>query len=79
MIDAAEEARARLYREQQTRRVQFQLEQWYALAGSPAAREALAKAWQPVTDWLAEREMPPIDSEDELDPIGISDTVNVGL
>ena len=78
MIDAAEEARAQLYRDQEARRVQYQTQLWYALAGSPDAEQALNARWQPVVDWLAERDLPPLDSEEEIDPLGMSDTVNVG-
>ena len=49
-----------------------------SLAGDPAALDALHNAWQPVVDWMAEQEMPEIDNADEVDPLGISDTVNVG-
>jgi len=76
--DATEEARAAAYRQQVTARVQFQESLWMSLAGDPAALDALHNAWQPVVDWMAEQEMPEIDNADEVDPLGISDTVNVG-
>lgn len=75
---AAEEARALEYRQQATRRVHYQTGLWQSLAGSPAARQALMDAWQPVIDWMAEREMPPVSNQDETDPLGMSDWVNVG-
>ena len=77
LIDADEEARAAEYRAQQIRRVNFQTQLWGSLAGSQAARDALYASWQPLLDYLAERELE-VDSEDEIDPLGISDTVNVG-
>ena len=73
---AAEEARARAYRQQFAQRVRYQTALWNALAGNPAARKALMARWEPVIGWLAERAMPPDDTD--LDPLGISDTVNVG-
>lgn len=80
MIDtpAAEEARAALYREQQARRVQFQSELWSSLAGPPVVFQAFMSRWQPLIDYLAERDETEVDPETELDPLGISDTVNVG-
>lgn len=74
---AAEEARAALYRAQQARRVQFQSELWSSLAGSPVAHRAFMARWQALIDYLAERDIE-ADPETELDPLGISDTVNVG-
>lgn len=76
--DAAEEARAQLYRDQAARRVQYQTSLWYSLAGPPAAYQEFNARWQPLVDWLAERDLPPVDSKDEIDPLGQSDTVNVG-
>jgi hypothetical protein len=76
-LDTDEEARAAEYRAQQIRRADYQAQLWNSLAGSQAARDALYAAWQPLIDYLAERDME-VDSEAEIDPIGISDTVNVG-
>lgn len=75
---AEEEARAQDYRAQQIRRADYQAQLWMSLAGSQAARDALYAAWQPLIDALAERDLE-VDSEDEIDPVGISDIVNVGL
>ncbi len=75
---ADEEARAAAYRAQQVRRVSFQVALWDSLAGSQAARDALYAAWQPLIDYLAERDLD-VDTDDEVDPLGISDTVNVGI
>ena len=74
---AAEEARAALYREQQTRRVHYQTNLWKSLAGSPVAYRAFMARWNPLIEYLAEREIE-VDPATELDPLGISDTVNVG-
>jgi hypothetical protein len=74
----AEEARARLWRRQQTRRVQFQSHLWRSLAGSPSAIRSLRMRWGPVLAWQLERQQPEVDPEEELDPMGMSDTVNVG-
>lgn len=78
--EAAEQARAELWRAQAQRRVQFQ--SWLytsALAGDPAAGAAVWDEWYPVIAWLAERETW-VEPEDDpgFDPLGISDTVNVG-
>jgi hypothetical protein len=78
VIDTDEEARAAEYRAQQVRRADYQAWLWGSLAGSQAARDALYAAWQPLIDYLAERDQA-VDSEAEIDPLGISDTVNVGL
>lgn len=75
---AAEEARAQLWRAQQSRRVQYQTQLWRSLAGAPGAIQALRARWSPVTNWLAERDEPGVDPEVEVDPLGISDTVNIG-
>jgi hypothetical protein len=76
---ADEEARAAAWREQQIRRARFQEELWLSLAGDPAAAQALRDAWAPLWMWAIERQEPENDPELEIDPIGISDTVNVGL
>jgi hypothetical protein len=34
--------------------------------------------WGPVLAWQFERELPEVDPEEEIDPMGMSDTVNVG-
>lgn len=73
-----EETRAALWREQQRRRARFQAGLQRSLAGSPAARAALMASWQPLIDKLAEAQQPPEPAELELDPLGISDQVNVG-
>jgi hypothetical protein len=75
---AGEESRAALYRAQQARRARFQSELWQDLAGDPEALDDLYASWQALIDYLFECQMPPVDSEDEIDPLGISDTVNVG-
>lgn len=73
----AEELRAKLYRAQTVRRVQYQTSLWYSLAGSPVARQRLMSRWAPLIEYLAEREIE-VDSRDEIDPLHQSDTVNVG-
>lgn len=75
---AAEEARGALYREQRVARVQFQSALWAGLAGNPVARQALMRAWSPLIEYLSELYRPEFDSQLELDPLGISNTVNVG-
>jgi hypothetical protein len=75
----ASESRARLWQRQRTRRVHFQSALWQSLSGSPSALRALNRRWQPLTDYLAERDHPTLDSEQEIDPLGISDTTNTGL
>ena len=79
--EAAEEARAALWRAQQTRRVYFQRDLWRSLAGSRAAMRALHKAWEPLILALAEAQEPafPGDCDPAVDPMGQSETVNVGL
>lgn len=74
---STEDERAALYRAQQARRVHYQSELWHSLSGPPATFQALMSRWQPVIDYLAEREIV-VEPETELDPLGISDTVNVG-
>jgi hypothetical protein len=76
---ADEEARAAAWREQQVRRATFQQQLWLSLAGDPAAHAALDAAWQPLVLWAIEHQEPDTDPELDIDPIGISDTVNVGL
>jgi hypothetical protein len=78
MIDSDEDARAALYREQAARRVQFQSHLWNALAGSPSVHARFTEQWQPLIDFLAERQLPEVESQDEIDPFGMSDQVNVG-
>jgi len=75
---ADSEARAKLYREQRQARLAYQTKLHASLAGDPAAYRALYDHWLPLFDWLAERDEPPVDSQDELDPLGISGQVNVG-
>jgi hypothetical protein len=77
---AAEEARAQLWRDQQARRVAYQTRLWWSLAGSPTAAAQLRKDWDPVVQWLLERDQPQFDPQDDpgFDPLGISDSVNVG-
>jgi hypothetical protein len=74
----ASESRARLWQRQRARRVHFQSALWWSLSGSPSALRALNRRWQPLTDYLNERNLPVISSEEEIDPLGISDTTNVG-
>lgn len=75
-----EERRAALWREQVARRVAFQTALWTSLAGSPVAYRAFLDNWLPLIEWLAERDEPEVEPEDdyELDPLRISETVNVG-
>jgi hypothetical protein len=72
------EARAALWREQRQRRVQYQAALLAALRGDTAAWTAFWQLWLPLIDWTVERAEPPVPVEDELDPLGISDQVNVG-
>lgn len=75
---ADSEQRAKLYREQRQKRIAYQSELRRSLAGSHAAWETLYDHWRALFDWLAERDEPAVDSQSELDPLGISDQVNVG-
>lgn len=72
------ERRAQLYREERQRRIAYQAQLRASLAGSHAAWQALYGRWEPLLLWIAEREEPPTDPQLELDPLGISDQVNVG-
>ena len=72
------EARAKLYREERQKRIEFQAALRRSLAGDHAAWSAFHERWQPVYDWIAESEEPGVPSETELDPLGISEQVNVG-
>lgn len=78
---AAEEARAALWRAQRTRRVHYQSALWKSLAGSRPVMRALHKRWEPLILALAEAKEPgfPGDCDPTVDPMGQSDTVNVGL
>lgn len=75
---AAEEARAALWRSQVVRRTAFQADLWQQLSGDPWTLDDLYHNWQALIDYLFERDTPPVEPEDEIDPLGISDTVNVG-
>jgi hypothetical protein len=75
----AEESRALLWRRQQIRRVQFQSSLWHSLAGSPSARRGLYRRWNPLIQYLLERDEPQPDAAAEVDPFAMSDTTNVGL
>jgi len=75
---ADSELRAKLYREQRQKRIAYQSQLRLSLAGSSTAWRTLYGHWLPFFDWLAEREQPPVDPQSELDPLGISDQVNVG-
>jgi hypothetical protein len=76
----AEQARAALWREQAQRRAAFQSALWASLAAPPASYARVRANWDPLVAWLAEREMPPVEPDEDpyVDPLGISDTVNVG-
>lgn len=76
-----DEQRAALWRDQQRRRVAFQTELWQSLAGDPAATQQLHDDWRAIELWLLERDEPVYDPDDDpfFDPLGISDSVNVGL
>lgn len=75
-----DEARAALWRDQQRRRVAFQTQLYQQLAGNPAAATALRESWEPIEAWLLERQAPDwLGSQDpDVDPLGLSDQVNVG-
>jgi hypothetical protein len=77
---AAEDARAALWRAQVERRAAFQTELWASLAGDPIAAQRMHDAWEPLVTWLLERDEPDVEPEDDpgFDPLKISDTVNVG-
>jgi hypothetical protein len=78
---ADEEARAQLWRDQARRRVAYQEALWYGtLAGDPVALTQLHAAWAPVELWLLERQEPELLPEDDpsFDPLGLSDSLNVG-
>ena len=76
----AEEARAALWRAQVQRRAAYQTQLWASLAGSPEATAQLYANWRAVIEWMAEGNEPAVDPCDDpdVDPLGISDTVNVG-
>ena len=77
---ADEERRAQLWRDQAARRAQYQQGLRLSLAGSYDAAQALREAWLPVELWLLEGHEPAVAPEDDptLDPLGLSDQVNVG-
>lgn len=78
---ADEQARAQLWRDQARRRVGFQQALWFGvLAGDPAAAMRVRLAYEAIVLWLLERDQPPLDPDEdpEFDPLGISDSVNVG-
>ena len=77
---ADEEYRAALWRAEQARRAAYQQGLWASLAGSPAARDQAYAAWSPVIEWLAERDMPDVDPEDDnvMPWPCMDETVNVG-
>jgi len=72
------EARAKLYRAERQKRIEYQAALRRSLAGDPTAWRELYEDWEPLLLWLAERNEPGVPPEDELDPLGISDQVNVG-
>jgi hypothetical protein len=74
-----DETRAALWREQQQRRVAYQSQLYKSLAGDPAAWSAFHDRWAPLIEWLGERDQPTVSPEEEFDPLGISEQVNVGL
>lgn len=74
-----DDTRAALWREQQRRRVNYQARLVSELAGSRTADAELRARWEPLVAWLHERQEPEVPPEVELDPIGISEQVNVGL
>lgn len=56
MTNAAEEARATEYRRQVEARAQWARAVNLGLRGNAAAAAAVTANWQPVLDWLRERE-----------------------
>jgi hypothetical protein len=70
--------RARLWREQVNRRVEFQGRLWASLSGDPDAYARLLAAWAPLMGVTLGEEIDPQD-DPGFDPYGISDTVNVGI
>lgn len=76
----AEEARAALWRAQVQRRAAFQTQLWASLAGAPAAYAQFWANWRALLDWIAEGNEPGVDPADDpdVDPLKISDSVNVG-
>jgi len=78
---ADELARAQLWRDQAHRRLAFQSNLWFGqLAGDPAAAARLRANYLAVELWLLEGQEPETAPEDDpmFDPLGISDSVNVG-
>lgn len=74
-----DDTRAALWRQQRINRLTYQAQLWRGMAGDPAARAALHAAWAPLELWMLERQQPDLDPQTESDPLGISETVNVGL
>lgn len=78
---ADEERRAQLWQDQAARRVQFQTSLWFGqMAGDPSAAARVRASYQALLDAELEARMPDYDPEDDpgFDPLGISDSVNVG-
>lgn len=74
-----DEQRAALWRSNMRARVAFQRGLFAALAGDRASLFSLRARWQPLVDWLAERDMPdlPADEDPVWDPLALSDQTNV--
>lgn len=73
---ADELRRAELWQEQQGRRVAFQSELWASLAGDPDAYWQLVRDWSPLIS--TDVQWTPPEDDPGFDPLGISDSVNVG-
>lgn len=76
----AEELRADLWRAQVERRAAFQRELWASLAAPSGPRDQQWANWAAYLEWRQEMNLPAVDPCDDpdVDPLGISDTVNVG-
>ena len=77
---ADSEQRAKLYREQQQKRVQFQTWLFGLRRPDPVAWQKFHARWEPLILWLAERQEPTVEPELDpyYDPLQQREQVNVG-
>jgi hypothetical protein len=52
-----EEARAKLWRDNQRARIKFQRDLWLSLQAPPGPAQAVRDAWAPVLAWQIERDI----------------------